>query len=105
MTDYLITLDEVAKFLGYTGKRAKINAGAWLTKHKIITFGGRRGVYLRDSFWNAFEGEKQKCLQLEKSGNTTTSGEQYVWQAQALKCQKNPLALLNSKMQESMQAG
>jgi hypothetical protein len=105
MTDYLITIDEVAKFLGYQGRTAKKNAGSWLSKHKIVTFGGRKGVYLKDSFWNAFEEEKQKCLQLEKSGNTTISGEQYVWQAQALKCQKNPLALLNSKMRESMQAG
>ena len=104
MTDYLITLDEIAKFLGYTGKRAKINAGSWLSKHKITTFGGRRGVYLKDSFWNAFEEEKQKCLQQEKSEDTITSEEQFVWVAKASKSQKSLRDLINLKMQESMQA-
>ena len=104
MTDYLITLDEIANLLGYKGKRAKINAGAWLSKHNIVTFGGRRGVYLKDSFWNAFEGEKKKCLQQEKSENTTTFAEQYVWQGKVSKSQRNLRALISSKMQESMQA-
>ena len=104
MNNILITLSEVADALGYEGRTAKRNAGAWLAKHKIENFGHRRGVYLRDSFWGAFYKEQDKCLQQERLASIITSEAQSASVRYHTKSPSDLLALLNGKMQESIAA-
>ena len=99
MTDYLITLDEIMEILR---EDEKLKARKWLYRHGLSQFS--RGKYIREQFESVLEKRGEKCLQQENEGSSTTSGERSVWEKRPTMLKNNLRDLINSKMQESMQA-
>lgn len=102
MTDFLITLPEVAQALRYEGDRAKINARKWLYKHGLKQFA--TGKYVREQVENILEEKGKKCYITDNAAKRGTSAAVFAWENAPSKSQKDLLGLISLKMQESMEA-
>jgi hypothetical protein len=100
MTNYLITLDEVMEILR---EQHKIKARKWLYNHGLHQFS--RGKYVREQFEQLLNKRGEECLTSGKEDKSTTSGARCVWAKRPLMSKSNLRDLINSKMQENMQAG
>lgn len=100
MSEFLITLPEIAQVLKYTGDRAELHARKWLYKHGLKQF--TTGRYVREQFEELLKERKKKCLQSENAGSFTTSEGQFVWETRQSKSQKGLLDFANQAMQKNM---
>lgn len=101
MDKYLMSIEEIAQILQYSGERAIRRTHDWLLSRGVHQF-RRGGLYSREVILALLRKESEKCI-LEKEGNSIMSPEKFVWGTKRPLSKSTARDILNSKMRESMQ--